>query len=303
MRGQVNLPGGGPVQATVRFEIASDDGSRPPMREFTDSQGRFSVRLALEISYSITIESDEQTWATTVVHFTPSGWHPTLSVDLRPLQRRDTFGSNSVTAAELRQDVPGQARKEFDAAVAQMAKGNTAEGRAGLERAVAMHPDFVAAQNELAVLIMKDGALSEAGNHLRKALEVDPVAVRPLLNLGLCLYRQQRYTEAIPFLQKAVQVMPKYPGANLLLGLSLVMIGDDKSAEPVLHRAYETEGRRAARAQLLLSQIYARMKNYKRASVALDTYLRDVPTDPDAESLRATLAKLQDASGSASRTP
>ena len=81
-----------------------------------------------------------------------------------------------------------------------------------------------------------------------------------------------------------------------LLGIATLMSGDLVRAEPVLQRAYSLGGKRAARSQFYLSHLYTRQKKYIHAAVALETYLRDAPDDPNAESLRATAAKLRAAS-------
>ncbi|MBI3404537.1 MAG: tetratricopeptide repeat protein [Acidobacteria bacterium] len=281
------------MQEVVRFEVTSDDGRIPPQTFFTDSNGRINIVLVNNTSYILTVESDGKTWATTVLRFTILGNRPIVQVDLRPIEFVVVANGDKVSAATLKADVPPSARKEYESAIEQIVQGHTTEARSGLERAITLYPDYVAARNELAVALMKQGELSEAETHLRRSLETDSSAVQPLLNLGLCLYRQERYTDALPFLQKGVQLAPQHPGALLLLGMTLVMSGDDKSAEPVLLRSYQTEGKKAARAQFYLSHIYTRAKDYRRAADALEIYLRDKPAEPNAVELRATLVKLQ----------
>ena len=142
-------------------------------------------------------------------------------------------------------------------------------------------------------MLLREARLSEAEAQLRRALAVDADAARPLLNLGLCLYRQQRSKEAIAPLERALQLQPINPSGNMLLGMVQVQAGKDQEAEAVFLRAYEQGGRRVARAQLYLSRIYTRRQDYDRAANALDVYLTDVPDEPNAQDLRATLVKLR----------
>ena len=130
---------------------------------------------------------------------------------------------------------------------------------------------------------------------LRRAIEIDPAAPRPLLNLALCIHRQARYAEAVAPLERAIQLEPENWRAHLLLGINWVMAGNDPRAEPVLLKSYELGGQSAASAQYYLSRFYAAKRLYERAAKALEIYLRDVPTDPDAAALQETVAKLRNA--------
>jgi tetratricopeptide (TPR) repeat protein len=296
VRGQVFAPGGGPLQQVVRLQLQSDDALRPPDYIFTDSNGRFILySLNIGTSYTITVESDGKNWPTTSVSFIVTDRRMTVNIDLRPLESKASRGEATVSIAELKQNVPKDAKKEYDAAMELFARGEHGRARPLLERAIELYPDYVDARNELSVALLKEGKLADAETQLRRALQIDGAAVRPLLNLGLCLYRQERYADALPFLEKALQLEPEQPNGQLLLGINLVILGDDARAEPALLRAYELGGKRVARAQFYLARLYIRRKDHRRAAEALETYLRDVPGDPDAVELRKTLEQLRTA--------
>ncbi len=294
VRGQIFTPEGAPIQKNIRFELLADNGSRPPEFYYTDSHGRIILQnLTADASFTIRVETDGESWATTSVQFYTTGHRPTVQVDLRPLERAVVLGPSTVSVSELKQDVPETARKFFEEGMQLAGRGEHSAAQQQLERAIELFQQYVAARNELSVLLMKQGDLAGAEAHLRQALVADASAVRPLLNLGLCLYRQQRYSDALPPLLRAVQIAPRQSGAQLLLGIALVMARDDAGAEPVLLRAYEQEGAKASRAQFYLSHIYTRRKDYSRAAKALEIYLRDRPDDPGAADLRITLEKLR----------
>lgn len=303
--GQVFAPGGGVLQQQVRLEVKGDNGLRPPEYIFTDSNGRFVIYQVTQLaSYTITVETDEKNWATTVTNFLVSaGRRPSVEVYLRPLERTRGPKGSSVSVASMQQDVPEKARKQFDSAVELIAKGESAKARPMLEQAIELYPDFIEARNELSVMLMKEENLPAAEAQLRRALAVDATAVRPLLNLGLCLFRQEKNYDAMPFLEKAVQLEPENARAHMLLGMVLVRLGDDHRAAPVLTRAYDLGGRSQAKAQYYLAQLYARQKSFKRAAKALETYLQDVPDDPNADHLKDVLLRLRASSTSPAVPP
>ena len=298
VRGQIHLPGGGPLQMQIRMQLISEDPSRPPEYIYSDSQGRFILgALSPDFGYRVEIEADPgKSWGDTTENFIVLGPRFVLNIHLRPPRADPKHPDPSVSVAKLsQQDVPKSARKEYESAVERMERADYERARALFERAIELFPDYVDARNELAVILLRDGKPPEAEAQLRRALQVDGDAVRPLLNLGLALYRQERYKDAIEPLERATQLQPGNYQGNLLLGMVLVQAGNDKDAEAVLLRAYEQGGKRAARAQYYLSHIYARRKNYPKAAAALDTYLADSPDEPNAEDLRTTLAKLRTA--------
>jgi Tfp pilus assembly protein PilF len=293
VRGQVYSSSGAQMQGNIRIQLSGEDGLRPPEIFDTDSKGGFIIYgLTQGAGYTLVVDSDGKNWATTTERFYALGPRPYVTIHLRPLEIATTT-SASVSVAELNQNVPRAARREYSAAVEQLAAGDLERARKSFQHAIELYPDFVEARSELAVILMRDGQLAQAETLLRRALEIDKAAVRPTLNLGLCLYRQQRYADALPFLERGVQLQPVNANAHLLLGITLVMSGDDTRAEPVLLRAYEQGGKPCARAQFYLSRLYTRQQNYARAAEALEAYLRDLPNEPNAESLRATLTKLR----------
>jgi Tfp pilus assembly protein PilF len=278
----------------IRIQLVSDDPARPPEYVFTDQNGRFVFQNLLpDYGYKVVVESDGKNWGRTEESFLILGPRHTLSITLRPPERTPNSPESSVSISRLKQDVPRAARKEYENAVESLNRGEQSEARQQLEHAIELFPDYVEARNELAVMLLREERLAEAEAQLRRALAVDGDAVRPLLNLGLCLYRQQRYKDAIEPLERAMQLHPINPSGNMLFGMVLVQAGNDKDAEAVFLRSYEQGGKRVARAQLYLSRIYTRRQDYDRAANALDVYLTDVPDEPNAQELRATLVKLR----------
>jgi len=294
VRGQVFLPNGNPAQAKIRFLLGGEDGQRAQESFSTDSKGGFVINGLKEgAEYAFVVESDGKSWATTSERVRLLGAQPYITIRLRPLVSAPVPEKPASSATELTQKVPPAAMRVYEFAVAQLAAGELARARKQFERAIELFPDFVDARSELAVVHMRQDALASAEALLRRALEIDPASVRALLNLSLCLYRQQRFAEALPVLERGLQLKPVNASGNLLYGITLVATGDDARAEPVLRTAYEQGGVQAAKAQLVLSQLYVRQKKYDLAADALEIYLRDLPDVPDADALRATLARLR----------
>lgn len=292
--GQIYLPNGRPVTREIRFQLRSDSFRRPPEYHYTDARGRFEISVQPGVFYVITVDSDDENWGPTQINFLPSGQSPRVDVFLEPYRREVPVSKDAaVSLSALKQNVPAAARKEFDAGVKSMKKGEREKAGRQLQHAIELFPEFVDAHNELAAVRMKENRVAEAEQLLRRAVEIDPDAVRPLLNLALCLLRQERYADAEPFLERATRLEPRQPTAHMLFGIALFNVGKENDAERILTHAYELGGSQVAQAQYYLAKIYLRRNDSARAAKALERYLEDVPNDPNAAQLQQMLARLR----------
>lgn len=292
IRGQVYGPEGLPFRKQIRMEVREQSPRNRPEYIYTDTLGRFEFQGRINVIHVIRVESDGETYAETTVDFLPSGISPFVHVYLRRLEKGEVPSpEDSVTSPSAHQQVPRNARKEFERGVNFMQQNRSAEARAKFERAIELFPDYVDARNELAVLLMRENELAAAESHLLRALAVDSAAANALLNLGLCLVRENRAAQALPHLERAIQLRPTNAAAHLLYGVALLMEGKDELAESILLRAYELGGKQVSQAQYHLARLYSKRNDLARAAEALETYLNDTPNDPNAAQLREMLAQ------------
>ena len=74
-----------------------------------------------------------------------------------------------------------------------------------LKRAIALHPNFGLALNELGVQYLRKGELDKAAEVLTKVLQISPDAPEPSLNYGIVLLQQKKFPEAEAQLRDAVK--------------------------------------------------------------------------------------------------
>jgi tetratricopeptide (TPR) repeat protein len=89
------------------------------------------------------------------------------------------------------------------------------------ERAVALKPDYVEAQNNLGVLHLTLGRLAAAIVRFEQVLALKPNYVEAGCNLGVALQQQGRPDAAIARLRHVLRLKPDYPEAHYNLGLAL----------------------------------------------------------------------------------
>jgi Flp pilus assembly protein TadD len=136
----------------------------------------------------------------------------------------------------------------------------------------------------------------QAEEELGKALALkgaDTVDLK--IKLGLVTLRQSKLEAAVAAFRDATSAEPDNALAQFNLGAALLESGNLDEAETALRRAYRIEGARIPGAQLQLGQLYFRKKDYAKAIEAFETYLRDLPSAPNAAQVREAVEKLRQA--------
>jgi Flp pilus assembly protein TadD len=140
------------------------------------------------------------------------------------------------------------------------------------------------------------GQLSDAEKVYRSTLESKnlPVATQADMHfcLGVVLNRQRKFGDAVTELQKAIAINDA-ANSHLQLGAALMLLEQPNAAEHELLRAYELGGQSAGAAQLLLGNLYYAQQRFSDAQRALEQYLKDVPSAPNAPQVTKAIADLK----------
>lgn len=91
-------------------------------------------------------------------------------------------------------------------------------------------------------------------------------------------------------LENAIALDAAAANAHLQLGAALIQLHQLTRAERELLRAYESAGKSAGGAQLLLGQIYYTQQRFRDAQRAFEQYLKDVPSAPNASQITKVIA-------------
>lgn len=150
-----------------------------------------------------------------------------------------------------------------------------------------IHPPLIEA-------LMETHQWPQAQEELEKALalkDVDTVDLK--IKLGVVRLRQSKFEDAAAAFREATSAEPDNALAQFNLGAALLESGNLDEAEIALRRAYRIEGARMPGAQLQLGQLYFRRKDYAKAIEAFETYLRDLPSAPNAAQVREAVENLR----------
>jgi tetratricopeptide (TPR) repeat protein len=268
----------------------------------TDEYGNFVFRGVPSGDFLLVIEKEKdfEPLSQNVSVIQPRGMPPqNYFLSIRLTSKPGTAGVPGVINANLAK-VPKSALAKFNKAIELAKNGDRPGAISQLQEAIAEYPEFVIAYNEMGVQYMKLNELEKSDEALQEALKIDAKAYMPLMNRGIVLIMLKRYKDAEPLLREVVKMKSDQAVGHYFLGQAVANLGNFDEAEKELSTAVKLGGDEMKEAHRLLAIIYSSRGDKKHAIGELETYLRLVPTTPDAEQLRKVILKLK---GSDASTP
>lgn len=264
----------------------------------SDSRGRFQFRKLWAGTYTLSVFVPGRGEARQTVEVGPSLADPkgrvavSLDVPDSKLLAQDALRrENLVSAREL--SIPDRARREYANAQKKLSRRDVEGAVEHLERAVQIAPQFSAAWNNLGTIAYQSRDFSRAESRFREALDQDPEAYEPLVNLGGALLSLEKFEEALKYNLYAVLSRPNDALANSQLGMNYLFLGDLDRAVKYLTAAKRLDPAHFSHPQLMLAQIHLRRNNREAAAGELEDFLERHPDSPDAEKIRAAVAKMR----------
>jgi Tfp pilus assembly protein PilF len=113
--------------------------------------------------------------------------------------------------------LPDDERVLVNLAEAHLRRGEAAQARAALARALALEPDYRPALGNLGVLALEAGRLDEAAATFRRLVELEPADFVSWYNLGVVEERRGQPARAIPHFQRSLAQNPNFALARSAL--------------------------------------------------------------------------------------
>ena len=296
---QIFMPNGGTPRGTLRLELARDDGMRDVV--FTDSKGLFQIatpRTGITVRYTVTIEGDRQTYATTTVSITLYGGSPAqTAVFLKPITSERRPANGVLDVASLESNIPGKARAAYKRAMDSINEGQFDSAILSLKEAISDYPEYVRAINDLGVVFMKLNRLDESAATLRQAIRINDRFFYSRMNLGIVLNRQGKYNEAVQVLGQLYSENRGMLEVRLVYVKALEGAGKLLDAEKLYRSTLEATGlspNARADLQFYLGVVLNREGKYAEAVVELEKALALDEAPNSHLQLGGALMQLQD---------
>jgi len=292
--GTVFTPAGRPIERRVRVRLSTM--TRGDRVFPTNENGAFAFRGLPTGSYTITIdkEADYKPFTSSVdVRQFRGGPAQVFTLNIRLEFKDREVAKPAVLNAEFA-NVPKKALDHYNTAIEQSKKGDRTGAIEHLKLAIAEHPSFTQAFNELGVQYLNLNLLTEADEAFQSALKIDPESFPALINRGIANVMMKRYGEAIPILRKALVKDDQSAVAHYFVGQSLANLGLFDEAEKELLTALKLGKEEMKEAHRILAIIYASRGAKIKAAEELEAYLKLAPDTPDAEKLKEMIRKFRE---------
>lgn len=302
INGRVVFPSG--QRSDARLKVRLESSGYGDLSVFSDMNGNFSFQSLKAGNYTVVIEGGdfyenvrENVFIepATISSRRPNAIMPisrpfTLQIYLRP--KAVATNKPGVISAALSK-VSKEAADLYLKAIDSIAKNETEKAIAHLQQALALHPGFPLALNELGAQYLKLGQLEKAVETLRSAVAMAAEDHQPRLNYGIALLNQRRFSEAETQFRESIRLSPSSVTSHMYLGITLVNLKNYTEAELALQKAVSFGGTKVGRAHYYLGGLYWRAGKFKEAADELERYLSLEPKATNAEKIRATIKDLR----------
>lgn len=214
------------------------------------------------------------------------------------LRTKQTSSLTATVGAVFVQEVPDQARKEYDRGVALLQKAEQRkEGLETLKKAIEIFPLYFAALELLGTEQVKDQEFELAIPVLTKALEVNGRAYQSLFALSVAQYSLKQLLEAVESMRRAITFHPKSMNGNLWLGMLLRQTSKLDEAETYLKQADQLAASKSPEAHWQLALLFNQLKRYSEAADQLELFLKLQPDAKDTELIKKLIQRFRQQSG------
>jgi tetratricopeptide (TPR) repeat protein len=259
------------VNSGQRFTYANDDGSF----NFNGLEGG---------SYSVVIDAGKDFEIARESVFIEAG-KPMSNV---PVYLRMKPEANPALAG-----VPKSALELFQKAIDAEQKKEDDKAVTLFGEAIAQHPKFGLAHNELGSLYMKEGKLDKALEEYKAAIDALPDDATVQLNYGTALTQKKDFGVAETQLRRALKKLDKSAKGHFYLGVSLIGLKKIGEAEEEFQQAAKLGGDQMGAAHKYLGGILWQKGDLKRAADELEMYVKLSPKAPDVEQIKGTIKQLR----------
>jgi tetratricopeptide (TPR) repeat protein len=225
-----------------------------------------------------------------------------VTVERRPDATPGTpSGSGGVTSANQLK-VPAAARKSFDKAVDAMQHHDLQKSADLFQKAIDAYPQYDAAFDNLGVALMQMNQPDRAKAAFERAVQLNDKNVDANRNYSRLLIGSKQYAAAEEALKRALMMEPQDPSSLTLMCIAQFQTGDYDGALQSALKVHQVSHDGYAMAHYVAGRAYELKHEYPSAADQYQTYLKESPKGPQAEQVRAALAKIA-AKTSASAQP
>src|SRR4030095_8457869 len=186
IEGRVTLPSGFAAERNIRITLKNSQSMLSTL--FSNKHGEFRFDGLSQGEYFVQAEIEGPDFEPVVQRVLLGRgivWELTLQLREKKSPLMTRYAARVVSAAELRQAVPADAKKAYKQGLKFVSKGDVVQAAAQFKQALSLYPEYLAARNDIGAQYLKLKQLDEAEADFRNVLERDPKNFNAKFNLGL----------------------------------------------------------------------------------------------------------------------
>jgi tetratricopeptide (TPR) repeat protein len=261
------------------------------------SQGRFVVKVL-----SVGTDYEEQTQSFEVYGINAAGRPISDNVqkDFYLRLRRDGNGRSEIKGTTFAQEIPDEARKSYEKAIADIEAKRVEEAISGLENSIKLFPTYYLALEKLGGLYISQQKFDNARDVFKRTVAVNERSFYGWYGLSYSNYALKQSEPAIEAGRKAVTLNANSADAHLILGISLRQAKQYQEAEKSLKQAEKSAQGKSPDVHWNLALLYGHNLNrYADAADQLEFYLKANPSNPNTEGVKKLIKQFREKSVSA----
>jgi len=290
---QIVFAGGDGCPSEVQVQLSSGDGI-PVGRNFTDEHCKVEFSGLSTGSYRLIVSGKGLKEVDSGV-FEVSSQKATQSLVITVERNSDGAGNKSTTptvaAADL--SIPKSAAKEFDKATASIAKEDWDKARQQLLKALAIYPQYAAANNNLGVVYGRLGDHAQQRELLQKAIACNDHFAPAYVNLARLEIADRNFPEAEALLSKATAADPGNPQTLMMLANVELINRHYEQAIADCHKVHSLPHAAQALVHFIAARIFEAENRPADATSELRTFLTEEPTGTRADAVRKEMSSLE----------
>ncbi len=262
-------------------------------RTKTDSSGLYAFRRISNGIFQVRVQPYETNYIGQTQRVQLERTRAFEQVDF-VLKTKKTSSSTNTSGVVFVQDVPEQARKQYERGGELIKKaGQEKEGVEALKKAIDIFPLYFDALEMLGAQYVKEENYDAAVPVLTKAIEVNGKAFHSLQALSVAQFNLKLMPEALESMRRSIAINQGSAAANLWLGMLLRQASKLDEAETYLKQADRLAASKLPDVHWQLALLYNQLKRYKEAADQLEIFLKIQPDSRDKEMIQRLIQQLR----------
>ncbi len=286
LQGRIYFPSGQSASGrTIRVSLQSVSAFGGGNTAVPDQDGVFRFNGLVPGDYTVMVDAgpDFEKAQEPVGIFAGTSKVVQVTIQLKP----KISSSNPLFAG-----VPSNALKLYEKGMEAAKKNDSKAAVESLSAAVAAHPTFAVALNDLATQYMHLKQWDKAAETYDALIKLKPDDSTAHLNYGIVAFNQQKMEDAESHLRKAIELKSAGPSAHYYLGLIMISTKRYSQAVPAFEAAIANGGENLALAHKYLGGLYMNTKPQEAAD-ELEKFLKLDPKAIDADKIKGTIKELR----------